>query len=52
MISLTEQQAIDLLNKIDILTNGMSLILSDGIPYLAGVIVGSITALGCWLCWK
>lgn len=49
---MTEQQAIDLLSKLDVIVNGLGLVLSDGIPYIAGVIVGSITALGVWLCWK
>lgn len=49
---MTEQQAIDLLTKVDVIVNGLGLVLSDGIPYLAGVIVGAITALGVWLSWK
>lgn len=42
---MTEAQALQLIELVES-------VLSEGIVYLAGVIVGSIAALGMWVIWK
>lgn len=49
---MTEAQAAELLSKMELVLEGIKLILSDAIPYIAGCIVGGLTALGVWLVWK